>query len=85
MKPCGASPHLYVARAHLAEFLNLTDCYRAMATDTAWHVVQQRQGRVRETMQMAGVAINDEAELEREADTMGTRAANTTTVLGPDC
>lgn len=41
----------------------------------AWHVVQQRQGRVRETMQMAGVGINDNAELEREADSMGARAA----------
>lgn len=41
----------------------------------AWHVVQQRQGRVRETMQMAGVGLNDEVELEREADSVGARAA----------
>lgn len=40
----------------------------------AWHVVQQRQGRVAPTMQMAGVGINDDAGLEREADTMGARA-----------
>ena len=33
----------------------------------AWHVVQQRQGRVRETLQMAGVGVNDDAGLEREA------------------
>jgi hypothetical protein len=37
----------------------------------AWHVVQQRQGRVRETVQMAGVGVNDEVGLEREADLMG--------------
>lgn len=42
----------------------------------AWHVVQQKQGRVRATMQMqAGVAINDDAGLEREADVMGARAS----------
>jgi hypothetical protein len=41
----------------------------------AWHVVQQKQGRVRPTMQLRrGVAINDNAGLEREADTMGARA-----------
>ena len=41
----------------------------------AWHVVQQAQGRVRPTLEMAGgVAVNDDAELEREADVMGARA-----------
>lgn len=37
----------------------------------AWHVVQQRQGRVTATMQMAGMALNDNVGLEREADLMG--------------
>jgi hypothetical protein len=40
----------------------------------AWHVVQQRQGRVQATMQMQGVAVNDDVGLEREADEMGGRA-----------
>jgi hypothetical protein len=40
----------------------------------AWHTVQQRQGRVKPTMQMAGETINDDVELEREADVMGERA-----------
>ncbi len=41
----------------------------------AWHVVQQKQGRVRPTVQMKGkVAINDDSGLEREADVMGSRA-----------
>jgi hypothetical protein len=40
----------------------------------AWHVVQQRQGRVRPTVQMAGVQVNDDEGLEREADVMGERA-----------
>ncbi len=41
----------------------------------AWHVVQQRQGRVRPTRQLAGKQINDDAGLEHEADVMGGRAA----------
>lgn len=40
----------------------------------AWHVVQQAQGRVRPTMQMAGQQVNDDQGLEREADAMGERA-----------
>jgi len=40
----------------------------------AWHVVQQREGRVQPTMQMAGVDINDDAGLEAEADRMGDKA-----------
>lgn len=40
----------------------------------AWHVVQQKQGRVKPTMQMKGVGINDETRLEREADVMGAKA-----------
>jgi hypothetical protein len=41
----------------------------------AWHVVQQKQGRVKPTMQMKGkVNVNDEAELENEADVMGRKA-----------
>ena len=41
----------------------------------AWHVVQQAEGRVKPTLQMKGVAINDDAGLEREADAMGRQAA----------
>lgn len=40
----------------------------------AWHVVQQKQGRVKPTLQMKGVAVNDDSGLEREADRMGARA-----------
>ena len=40
-----------------------------------WHVVQQKQGRVKPTMQMKGkVNINDDARLEKEADVMGAKA-----------
>ena len=42
----------------------------------AWHVVQQKQGRVKSTMQLKqGVPVNDDAGLEKEADVMGAKAA----------
>lgn len=40
----------------------------------AWHVAQQKQGRVQPTMQMKGVSVNDDQSLESEADTMGAKA-----------
>ncbi len=41
----------------------------------AWHVVQQKQVRVKPTMQMKqGVSINDDDGLEHEADVMGAKA-----------
>ena len=40
----------------------------------AWHVAQQRQGRVQPTVQMKGVSVNHDTSLEREADVMGARA-----------
>ncbi len=41
----------------------------------AWHVVQQKQGRVRPTKQMKGrVNVNDDSGLEKEADEMGARS-----------
>ena len=42
----------------------------------AWHVVQQKQGRVKSTLQMkGGTNLNDDAGLENEADVMGGRAS----------
>ena len=41
----------------------------------AWHVVQQKQGRVKPTLQMKGkVNVNDDVGLEKEADVMGAKA-----------
>nr|MDU9042997.1 DUF4157 domain-containing protein [Candidatus Electrothrix aestuarii] len=41
----------------------------------AWHVVQQKEGRVRPTVQMkGGVPVNDDGGLEREADVLGEKA-----------
>lgn len=44
----------------------------------AWHVVQQKQGRVQPTALLGGVPINSESSLESEADQMASRV-----VAGP--
>ncbi|WP_196894410.1 eCIS core domain-containing protein [Aureivirga marina] len=40
----------------------------------AWHVVQQKQGRVQPTKQYKSIHINDDSSLEKEADVMGAKA-----------
>jgi hypothetical protein len=42
----------------------------------AWHVVQQKQGRVKATQQMKGAEINDDPALEAEADRLGLSASS---------
>ncbi|NEQ89037.1 MAG: DUF4157 domain-containing protein [Moorea sp. SIO2I5] len=42
----------------------------------AWHVVQQKQGRVKGNKQIKGYQINENSELEREATMMGEFAKN---------
>lgn len=44
----------------------------------AWHIVQQRQGRVRPTTSVATTPVNDSPLLEHEADQMGAKAIRTT-------
>lgn len=41
----------------------------------AWHVVQQKQGRVQPTTSVNGAQVNDNVGLETEADVMGAKAA----------
>ena len=40
----------------------------------AWHVAQQMEGRVEPTTEVGGMPVNDNADLEREADVMGAKA-----------
>lgn len=48
----------------------------------AWHVVQQKQGRVKPTLQMKGnVNINDDVGLEKEADEKGLLALRMTNTI----
>lgn len=49
----------------------------------AWHVVQQKQGRVKPTMQLkAKVNVNDDKGLENEADVMGNKALQMKAISG---
>jgi Domain of unknown function (DUF4157) len=69
-KPAQVQAHAYAqgSEIHLAPGQE-----RHLPHET-WHVVQQKQGRVRPTLQMKGeVDINDDAGLEAEADLMGAR------------
>lgn len=48
----------------------------------AWHVVQQKQGRVKPTMQLKGaVNVNDDTILEKEADVMGASAIQLASII----
>ena len=44
----------------------------------AWHVAQQKQGRVQPTTIVAGMPVNDNPGLEHEADVMGGKASRVT-------
>jgi hypothetical protein len=74
------SPEPAQLKAHA--FAQGTDIHMAPGQEKhlpheAWHVVQQKQGRVKPTMQMKGkVNVNDDAGLEKEADVMGAKAMN---------
>lgn len=47
----------------------------------AWHVVQQKQGRVRANKQFkSGLPLNDDSSLEQEADVMGMKAMQLKTI-----
>jgi hypothetical protein len=65
------------AQLHAHAFAQGTDIHLAPGQEQhlpheAWHVVQQKQGRVKATTQLKGsVPINDDAGLEGEADRMG--------------
>lgn len=49
----------------------------------AWHVVQQKQGRVKATTQLkSNVPLNTDLSLEKEADVMGAKAASGSSVAG---
>ena len=68
------------AQLHAHAYAQGTDIHVAPGQEKhvpheAWHVVQQKQGRVKATTQMKGkIPINDDAGLEKEADEMGAKA-----------
>ncbi len=70
-KPAQLQAHAYAQGNHV----HIAPGQEKHLPHEAWHVVQQKQGRVRPTMQMKGkVNINDDQGLEREADVMGAKA-----------
>ncbi len=68
------------AQLHAHAYAQGTDIHVAPGKENylpheAWHVVQQKQGRVKPTAQLKGkVPVNDNIGLENEADVMGSKA-----------
>jgi len=74
-KPAGLQAHAYAQGTDI----HLAPGQERHLPHEAWHVVQQKQGRVKPTMQMKGkINVNDERGLEKEADVMGMQALNKT-------
>src|SRR3989338_1393658 len=72
-KPTQLNAHAYAQGSEI----HLAPGQEKHLAHEAWHVVQQKQGRVQPTRQLKGkVAINDDAGLEKEADVMGAKALN---------
>ena len=69
-KPAQLNAHAYAQ----GNDIHLSSGQEQHLPHEAWHVVQQRQGRVKPTMTVEGVAVNDNVSLEKEADSMGARA-----------
>lgn len=76
-KPAQLQAHAYAQGADI----HLASGQEKHLPHEAWHVVQQKQGRVQPTIQMSGVQVNDDEGLEREADVMGGRALQKTGVM----
>ena len=70
-KPSKLNAHAYAQGTDI----NLASGQEKHLPHEAWHVVQQKQGRVKPTIQMKDkLNINDDAGLEKEADLMGSKA-----------
>ncbi|NHN24915.1 DUF4157 domain-containing protein [Flavobacterium jejuense] len=74
-KPAQLNAHAYAQGSEI----HLASGQEKHLPHEAWHVVQQKQGRVKPTMQMKGkVNVNDDTGLEKEADVMGAKALQIT-------
>ncbi len=72
-KPAQLNAHAYAQGSEI----HLAPGQEKHLPHEAWHVVQQKQGRVRPTKQLKEkVPVNDDTGLEKEADTMGALAAS---------
>ena len=78
-KPAQLNAHAYAQGTNI----HVAPGQEKHVSHEAWHVVQQKQGRVKPTMQMkGGVNINDDKALEREADIMGRKASDIGMIQG---
>lgn len=72
-KPAQLHAHAYAQGTNI----HLSSGQEKHLPHEAWHVVQQKQGRVKATMQMKeALTINDNPGLEHEADVMGAKASS---------
>jgi hypothetical protein len=70
-KPAGLQAHAYAQGTDI----HLAPGQEKHLPHEAWHIVQQKQGRVKPTMQLQNkVHVNDDKGLEKEADVMGGKA-----------
>jgi hypothetical protein len=70
-KPAQLNAHAYAQGSDI----HLASGQEKHLPHEAWHVIQQKQGRVKPTLQMKGeVNVNDDKGLEKEADVMGAKA-----------
>ncbi|CAM1362584.1 eCIS core domain-containing protein [Tenacibaculum xiamenense] len=69
-KPAQLNAHAYAQGTNI----HLASGQEKHLPHEAWHVVQQKQGRVQPTTSLNGTNINDNAGLEKEADVMGSKA-----------
>lgn len=69
-KPAQLNAHAYAQGTDI----HLASGQEKHLAHEAWHVVQQKQGRVQPTTSFGGAQINDNEGLENEADVMGSRA-----------
>lgn len=77
-KPAQLNAHAYAQGSDI----HLASGQEKHLPHEAWHVVQQKQGRVKPTMQMKGkVNINDDAGLEKEADLMGVKSMSSDNLI----
>ncbi|WP_064972161.1 eCIS core domain-containing protein [Kordia zhangzhouensis] len=76
-KPAQLNAHAYAQGKHI----HIASGQEKHLPHEAWHIVQQKQGRVRPTKTVSGAKINDDSSLEKEADVMGEKALKQQNVI----
>ena len=71
-KPASVQAHAYTQGSNI----HVAPGQEKHLPHEAWHVAQQKQGRVQPTTEVGGMPVNDNPSLENEADVMGSKANN---------